>query len=320
MSEKFESTGDHIPEPPPYRPPSEADSLLIRVTRGRSWNRCTFCGMYKEIRFFPRPLDEILRDLAVLARENGEVFSVFLGDADSLLHRHIVEIVEAVKQAFPACDRLTSYSRLTTLRRYKPDRLRQLGDAGLSRIHAGLESGSAAVLASLNKGHTPEQAIQGGRAAIEAGFELCLYQLVGVAGEEASQDHAIASAQVLSEIHSHHLRLRSYVPLVGTALGDSHHSGVVKPIPPLIRLKEIRTLLARIEPRDQQRSLLVSSDHFSNYVWANSKRLYDGAFGQLPADKDRMLAELDQVIATAETCERLTDPAEMALSGKLFGL
>lgn len=320
MAADMESHSDYLPDPPPYRPPSEADSVLIRVTRGCSWNRCTFCGMYKELRFSLRPLPEIRQDIAVLARNHCETVSLFLGDADSLLHRDILTIVEELKKAFPAVTRITSYSRLTTLRRHKPARLRQLREAGLTRIHAGLESGSQPLLVSLKKGHTPPQAIAGGRQAIDAGIELCLYQLLGVAGEGGSMVHAADSARVISEIHPHHLRLRSYVPLPGTELGDSIQAGDIKPIPPLARLNEIRALLAGLTLKDPERDLQISSDHFSNYVWADSKRVFEGVFGRLPDDKDRMLATVDEALAVAETCDRLSDPAQMALAGRLYSL
>jgi radical SAM superfamily enzyme YgiQ (UPF0313 family) len=320
MTADFDTAGAHAPEPPPYRPPSEADSVLIRVTRGCSWNRCTFCGMYKDTRFSPRPQSEIMADIATLKQSHGETASVFLGDADSLLHRDILEIIRAVKTAFPTAERITSYSRLTTLRKHKPAQLALLRQAGLTRIHAGLESGLAQLLTTLRKGHTPQQAIDGGCQAINAGFELCLYQLVGVAGEDDSQSHASESARVISEIHPHHLRLRSYVPLPSTPLGDRHHGGELVPISPLTRLREIRTLLSELTPRDTVRSLVISSDHFSNYVWADSQRIFEGVFGQLPLDRDRMLSELDQVITRAGDCDRLSDPAQMALAGRLFGL
>ncbi|MFC1573280.1 radical SAM protein, partial [Candidatus Eisenbacteria bacterium] len=147
-----ETADVHIPEQPPYRPPSEAQSMLVRVTRGCSWNRCTFCGMYKSLTFEARPVEEIEKDLIGLRRFYPQARSIFLADSDSLTHPDLLAVVRSIKQTFPETDRITSYSRLTTLRKLDPGHLRALREAGLTRIHAGLESGSMKVLARVRKG------------------------------------------------------------------------------------------------------------------------------------------------------------------------
>ncbi|MCK4303046.1 MAG: radical SAM protein [Candidatus Eisenbacteria sp.] len=254
----------HEPEQPPYRPPSEAHSVLVRVTRGCAWNRCSFCGMYKRLRFEIRKPDDIERDLLSLRAFYPKARSIFLADSDSLTHPKLPTVVESIRRIFPEAERITSYARLTTLRRLKPGRLRALREAGLTRIHAGLESGSEPILLRVRKGVRPEQAIEGGRRAIEAGFELSLYVLSGLGGEDCWEDHATESARVVRETWPHFLRLRSLVLLPGTPLSDEQQAGTFRPASPLTRLREIRLLTEHLSHQKTSRDLAPSSHQASS--------------------------------------------------------
>ena len=189
----------------PIRPPSEAHSLLVRVTENCPWNRCEFCSVYKGQKFRVRPLEEVKADISAarcladevfewaeraghgvgsIARLNGILWledsgvkSAFLQDSDSLVVKteQLAEIVEFLRESFPTLDRVCSYVRGKTLSRKKPEELRRLREAGLSRLHVGLETGDDELLAYVNKGATAEEMIQGGKKAVEAGFEVSEY-------------------------------------------------------------------------------------------------------------------------------------------------
>ncbi len=358
----------HMPEQPPYRPPSEAGSVLVRVTRGCPWNRCTFCGMYKQLHFEIRSPDEIERDLAGLRAFFPQARSIFLADSDSLVHPELLSVVKSIKHVFPEAGRITSYARLTTLRRRPLEQLCALREAGLTRIHAGLESGSARILTRVRKGIVPEQAIDGGARAIQAGFELSLYVLSGLGGEDDWEEHARETARVVREVWPHFLRLRSLVLLPETPLGEQYESGSVKPASPLTRLRETRLLTELLSPpagssgtrtapsqasrhwsqeqahgekrsadsrpdhgsREQPdgerraaaplRELEICSDHFSNMIWADRRRVYDGINGSLPSDRDLLLEVLDEAIKMVRESDLALDPGSMALRGKTFSL
>ncbi len=314
-----------LPEMPPYRPPSEAESVLVRVTRGCPWNRCVFCGMYKEMRFSVRPLDEIVRDLEVLAKIYAGANSVFLADSDSLVHPDLTQVVAAVRKHFPTATRVTSYARLTTLRRRPLEQLQAMREAGLTRVHAGLESGNGAVLSRARKGMTTEQAIEGGRKALAAGFELSLYGLCGLGGEDHWEDHARGTAQVVSEVWPHFLRLRSLVLLRETPLYELWQRKEFRPITPLSRLREVRLMIDELHgpaqaSADDGQPMAVCSDHFSNLVWGDGGRIFEGAFGELPSERERLLDDLDRSIELAKASTRVEDPASMALRGRGFHL
>jgi hypothetical protein len=331
------------PELPPYRPPSEADSILVRVTRGCAWNRCAFCHMYKALRFSIRSLDEIEADLAAWrqafrAEQPGASAdptgapAIFLGDADALVHPELPAIVRAVRRAFPGTERITAYGRLHTLWRRTPEFLRSLREAGLDRIHAGLESGDPATLTRMHKGIDPERACEGARKALAAGFELSLYVLLGLGGEDAWEAHARESARVVAAAPPHFLRLRSLVVLPGTPLHEQWRAGAFTPASPVTRLQETRLfvdeLCALLEPSRPQDGPLpptavgikIRSDHFSNYVWGNGRLIYEGIRGRLPADHVLLRATLDAAIAAAGECRRVLDPGALALQGRAQSL
>ncbi len=312
-----------MPEPPPYRPPSEAESVLVRVTRGCAWNRCAFCDMYRHIPFERRAVEEIFRDLASLRARHPRAESIFLGDSDSLEHSRLAEIVAEVRRVFPEAQRVTSYARLTTLRRLEPAMLAALREAGLDRIHAGLESGSRAVLVRARKGLRPELAIEGGRRALAAGFELSLYLLCGLGGEDDWEEHARESARVVGAVWPHFVRLRSLVLLPGSPLRAAHEAGTFRAATPLTRLREVRLLLARLAPAAADppaRELEVCSDHFSNLIWSDRHQVYTGIEGRLPSQRATLLALLDAAIGRVEAGRQVIDPGTLALRGRVLGM
>lgn len=311
----------HSPELPPYRPPSEAESILIRVTRGCAWNRCGFCDMYKDLQFERREYDEIVRDIAAWKEMQPHAKSIFLADSDSLQHPQLVEIVAELRRVFPDVQRITSYTRLTTLGSKKPEALRALREAGLDRLHAGLESGSSRVRERIRKALPLENAIEGSRRAIEAGFELSLYILSGLGGENDWEEHGRESGRLVAQIWPHFLRLRSLVVLAGTPLMDEMQAGTFEPASPLTRLREIRTMLAELDPHTgATHDLELCSDHFTNVVWADRTRIYAGIDGRLPADKARLLAEVERAIEYAGTGETALDPSALARRGRIWDM
>ena len=172
-------------EGPIFRPPSEANSLLIQATIGCPHNKCTFCGLYKKKKFRIRPVSEIKEDL-VMAREaySSEVRSIFFPDGNSIVMKtkDLVEIFELCYQLFPHLERVTIYGSARFLARKSLEELKALAAAGLSRIHSGMESGDDEVLLKIQKGATAQQIIDAGLRVKEAGIELSEYLLIGIGG------------------------------------------------------------------------------------------------------------------------------------------
>lgn len=296
---------------PPYRPPSEANSALIRVTRGCPWNHCAFCGMYKNVTYEPRPFHEIASDISL----THEIFqgsqTIFIGDSDSLLHEEILKVVKLISETFPGVQRITSYARALTLVRTDINKLKALKEAGLTRIHVGLESGHRDILKSIRKGATPDIMIKGGKKAKQAGFELCFYVLCGIGGETLWQEHADGTASVLNSVNPDFIRLRTLSLVPNAPLYETWESGTFEPIQPLTRLKETERLIKKLNVTNCE----LASDHLTNHLWAPEGMIYHGVDGELPRDKEGMLKTLEEVIQKVSERDDIVDANTLVQQG-----
>lgn len=273
-------------DPPPYRPPSEASSLLLRVTRGCPWNQCTFCSMYKSLRFEKRPVEEVLRDIVTLRQYSGTAApTVFIGDSNSLVleTKPLVEILQHLYKAFPSVERVTSYARARTLSKKPMDELKAIRQAGLTRLHIGLETGDPELLEEIKKGATPEQMVEGANRAKEAGFEVSLYVLAGIGGEKKWKQHAEGTAKVLNQISPHFIRIRTYVPTPFSPLWEKVQDGSFELASAEAILMEQRRLIELLQVASE-----YLSDHISNYV---------PVYGEIPKDQAAMLQTIDRALA-----------------------
>jgi radical SAM superfamily enzyme YgiQ (UPF0313 family) len=281
---------------PPYRPPSEAYSLLLRVTRGCPWNKCLFCAMYKEIPFERRPLEEIKEDIEAAAELYGESTRwAFIGDSNSLVVKTAIfsEVLSSLYAAFPHLERVTSYARAKTIARKDLDELKELRQAGLTRLHVGLESGDAETLEFIRKGATPEDMIEAGLKAKAAGFELSLYILLGIGGQQRWQEHADGTAKVLNRIDPHFIRVRNLIPQPGSPLFAMRQRGEFILSPPNRIFEEERRIIENLDISSE-----FLSDHISNYLSLN---------GQMPQDKAALLQTLDRELVNLQADPSLID-------------
>lgn len=313
-------------ELPPFRPPTEAYSLLIRATRNCSWNRCQFCRMYGDTKLEIRPVEEVKGDIRTMRQvadelsawarqtghgervdlvarangilwldERGEVKNVFIADSNSIIMKatELAEICRFIYETFPSVERVTSYGRAKTLAKKSLPDLELLRTAGLTRLHVGLETGDDELLAYVEKGATAAEMITGGRKALEAGFELSEYVMPGLGGRERWEQHARETARVLSEINPHFIRLRTLGLAPGMPLYDKMQRGefTMQTLEGL--LIEVRTLIEGLDVTSE----FVVSDHSANYyMW--------GIDGTLPGDRGQMLAALDAILEQARAGQR----------------
>jgi len=217
--------------------------------------------------------------------------TVFLQDADTLIMKtdDLVEVLNHLRDRFPGIERITSYCRSRTAAHKSVEDLRRIREAGLVRIHVGLESGCDEVLRFIRKGATAEEHVKGGRRIVEAGISLCEYVMPGLGGSRWSREHAVETARVLSEINPDHIRLRTLSVRRGTPLHDAMREGGFAPIGDEEILKEIRLF---IESLDGVQSRIVS-DHILN--------LLEELEGKLPEEKEKLLGIIDRYFQLPET-------------------
>jgi len=303
----------------PIRPPSEAYSLLIRVTRNCPWNRCKFCPIYKGDNFQLRSVEEVKQDIATAkvihdkikelawkSGRGGDIRGVaamvcnnppndayrnvalwmyaggrnaFLQDANTLIMKtpDLVEVIRCLKQTFPDIERITSYARSKTAAQRKLPELVQLREAGLSRLHIGLESGYDPVLQFMDKGVTAADHVAGGKNVVASGISLCEYVMLGVGGRKMWREHALATAAVLNEINPDFIRFRTLtiqprMPLYNDVVSGDFIRATDEEI-----VEEEKLLIENLDCRSQ-----IVSDHMIN--------LLQEVEGKLPGDKEKMLA------------------------------
>lgn len=274
-----------------YRPPSEAQSLIIQATIGCPHNRCTFCSLYKNTKFRIRPVEEIKEDLRMARDYYGEyIESVFFADGNTIIMKteQLLDIFEYTRSLFPYLERITVYGSSRFVNKKSLEDLKRLRAAGLKRIHTGMESGDDIILERIKKGTNSQEIISAGLKLKEAGISVSEYYLVGIGGKERSREHALNSALTLSAFSPDFIRLRTYVPMPNTPLYDDYQNGVFALLSPHEALREVRLLIENLNCDNSQ----LLSDHINNY-W--------NVYGILPQDKDKMLAEIDRALAIDES-------------------
>jgi hypothetical protein len=305
----------------PIRPPNEARSLLLRLTRNCPWNQCLFCPVYKGRKFSLRSVEEIKKDIQTArdmaddikalswklghsGRISDELVSYiftnadysnvcrslvawlyygtgacFLQDADNLVMptEDLVEILEFLRNKFPEITRVTTYSRSRTVARKSVEALKRLKEAGLNRVHVGLESGYDPVLKLMKKGVTGAQHVEAGQKLVDACIELSAYVMPGLGGRELWKEHATATAQVLNQINPHFIRIRSLRVPDRVPLFKLLEEGAFKMQGDDMLAEEIKLFIQNLSGI----SSVVTSDHIMN--------LLEEVGGKLPEDKEKML-------------------------------
>lgn len=270
-----------------YRPPGEWKSYLLQTTIGCSNNTCTFCGMYLDKKFHIRPMADILEDIRMAKAYYGDVERVFLCDGDAIIMRteELLTILEALHRAFPSLQRVTTYAGPRSTLAKTPEELRTLREAGLTRAYLGVETGCDALLKQVKKGVDAAQMLEAGVRLREAGMDLWVMVILGLAGTgEPSRRHMLDTAAMMNEMKPRHLSALTLTLDPGTELYRDYRAGRFHPITPRESLLEARLLLENltVDP------LHFTCNHASNYLPLK---------GGLPEDRDRFLAMLDRALA-----------------------
>ena len=274
---------------PVFRPPSEAESFILRVTRGCAHNSCTYCNMYRGVKFEKLSDDQIMRQIAMAYSTDAEgVRRVFLADGDALVlpTERLLNILAVLKKYFPNLERVSSYAAPRDILAKSVEELTELRRAGLALLYYGMESGDAQTLKDIRKGVNDKQSIEAGKRVIAAGMKLSIMIILGIAGKEGSTRHALATAHAINEIKPTMLSALSLMLYRGSELKEQFERGEFHPLTPAQLMEELKLTMEHVDLPESEH-MIFRSNHVSNYI-----RLA----ATLPRDKEQLLKDIDKSI------------------------
>ncbi|ENZ03270.1 hypothetical protein HMPREF1092_00456 [Clostridium thermobutyricum] len=271
---------------PLYRPPSEANSLIIQATLGCSHNKCSFCSMYKGKKFTIKPLEQIKEEILEFRKIYTYVQRIFIADGDALIipMNDLRELLKFIKNTFKECTRVTMYASPKSIRLKTIDELRELKNLGLEMVYMGIESGSEEILKDINKGATRDEIIQAGKKIKESDIKLSATIISGIGGKEKTNLHAKDTGSIISIIKPDYVGVLSLMIEKNTEIEEKVKNGELEILSSFEILKEIKEILKNINTDEK---IIFRSNHASNYVSLK---------GNLPIDKDRLIEDIDWCI------------------------
>ena len=274
-----------------FRPPSEAESLILQVTVGCSYNRCTFCGAYQGKSFRIKSFEEVKEDIDEMSSYRPRIQRVFLADGDALIisQKELLRILDYLKTRFSGLERVGIYANAKDIIQKDVEELRDLKELGLGIIYLGLESGHQEVLKRIKKNAKVDQLIRAGRRVKESGILLSITVILGIGGIELSQVHAEETGKVLSEMDPDFVGALSLMVVPGTPIERDIDTGKLVLPNPFGLIQELETMITHC----QFTRCFFASNHASNYLPLRIR---------MPEEKEEALRRIREVL-------RRKDPA-----------
>jgi len=269
------------------RPPSEASSFLLPVTIGCSHNKCTFCSTYPGVKFRIRHLEDIKHDIDTVAQNySRSLRRVFLEEGDALIapQRTLVAVLNHLNEKFPYLERIGTYATPQAAVIKSVDELKELNRLGLKIAYMGVETGDEELLKKINKGASYDQIVEAGRKLKQAGITLSVTVILGLGGPEGSQNHALKTAKILSDIDPDFAGTLTILLVPGTLLHKDWEEGRFSLISPFQSLEELK--------------LIIQNSNFTNcFFTANHASNYLPIKVRLPEQKAEVIRLIDDVLA-----------------------
>ena len=266
-----------------FRPPSEAGSLILQVTVGCSYNRCTFCGAYQGKRFRIKSFEEIKEDIDEVSPYN--IRRVFLADGDALSipQKGLFQILSYLKAKLGGLERIGIYANAKDILRKDLEELKALKDLGLEILYLGLESGDPEILNRIKKNATVDRLIRAGKRVKESGILLSVTVILGLGGVEGSQVHAVETGKVLSQMDPDYVGALSLMIVPGTPIEKEIETGELVLPTPFGLIQELETMIANCQFTD----CFFASNHASNYLPLRIK---------MPEQKEEALKRIREIL------------------------
>jgi radical SAM superfamily enzyme YgiQ (UPF0313 family) len=268
-----------------FRPPSEADSLILQVTVGCSYNRCTFCGAYQGKRFRIKSFEEVKEDIDEASSYRSRIQRVFLADGDALTipQKELLRILDHLKVKLNRVERVGIYANAKDILQKDVEELKELKSSGLGILYLGIESGNREVLKRIKKNATVDQLIRAGRRVKESGILLSVTVILGIGGMELSQAHAEDTGKVLSEMDPDFVGALSLMVVPGTPIEREIETGALILPTPFGMIQELEAMIQN----GQFTRCFFASNHASNYLPLRIR---------MPEEKEEALRRIREVL------------------------
>jgi radical SAM superfamily enzyme YgiQ (UPF0313 family) len=269
-----------------FRPPSEAESYILQATIGCSWNKCVYCAMYRDKEFRVRDLHETLEDLSTVAQRYGDrIAKVFVADGDALIlsMNEWRPILQQARAQLPLLKQVSCYAMASNVLEKTDAELKELRELGLSLLYIGPESGDDKTLKRIAKGSTHAEHVEAAQKAHAAGMRISVISMLGIGGTERTQEHAQATAQLVTAMNPEFFAALTTSVVPDTPLVTLHKKGFWE-LPSVTRmLQELRTIVDLARPTDA----MFRTNHASNYLALG---------GRLPRDREAIVNAIDAAL------------------------
>jgi radical SAM superfamily enzyme YgiQ (UPF0313 family) len=268
-----------------YRPPSEADSLILQVTVGCSYNRCTFCGAFQGKSFRIKEFDEVKEDIDEASLYGTRIQRVFLADGDALIlpQKELLRTLSYLREKIRGLERVGIYANARDILQKRPEELRALKEAGIGILYLGLESGNREVLKRIKKNATIDQLIRAAKRVKESGILLSVTVILGLGGVAGSRAHAEDTGRVLSEMDPDYVGALSLMIVPGTPIEKEIETGQLVLPDPFGLIEELEIMIQHCHFTN----CFFASNHASNYL---PLRI------QMPKEKEGALKRIRDVL------------------------
>lgn len=263
-----------------YRPPREAETVLLQVTVGCSHNKCRFCNSYKDISFHVEPMEQIEEDLREVRCFYPEADRIYLlhGDAFTLSYEKLKTLAEKIHSYLPNIQTISCMACISNIKGKSVEQLKELRTMGYNELYIGTESGNDEALAIAEKGHTSQEALEQLQKLDEAGFSYLCFYMLGLAGAGKGKENAVATANLFNQTHVRKIGITSLTVLDGAPVKHDIAEGRFVEASELERTIELKTFIEHLNI-----VCGVESTHITNGIPMS---------GHLPEEKDKMLSEL----------------------------
>jgi radical SAM superfamily enzyme YgiQ (UPF0313 family) len=275
---------------PLFRPPAEANNLILQITYGCSHNRCSFCSMYKTKKFHIKSLDEVFKEIDIFASHYPDTIKIFLADGDALAvsSSHLLKILKYLKKSFPKLRRVSTYGSTQNILSKSFSELKELYENNLTLIYYGIETGDDELLKKIDKGVDKKQIIESLNMASDAGIKVSATVILGIGGVKYSKEHVKNTADIINKTKV------NYLSTLQLGLEDDQKDIFYKNFDSFTHLddtgilEEQKELLKAFFPKSK---IIFRSNHASNAFHLA---------GNLPKDKDRLIREVQEALDIGE--------------------